>query len=176
MLFKWNLQPDYFNPRSHEGSDTLEKYIYATGTDFNPRSHEGSDWNTVEINRNHYGFQSALPRGERPGQIGMCGRDELFQSALPRGERHRGAYDEEPGIEISIRAPTRGATHFISPDDGSNANFNPRSHEGSDRCCGGKCIRLIISIRAPTRGATIRKMLQSTQRRYFNPRSHEGSD
>ena len=65
MLFKWNLQPDYFNPRSHEGSDTLEKYIYATGTDFNPRSHEGSDWNTVEINRNHYGFQSALPRGER---------------------------------------------------------------------------------------------------------------
>ena len=22
-------------------------------------------WNTVEINRNHYGFQSALPRGER---------------------------------------------------------------------------------------------------------------
>ena len=43
MLFKWNLQPDYFNPRSHEGSDTLEKYIYATGTDFNPRSHEGSD-------------------------------------------------------------------------------------------------------------------------------------
>ena len=132
MLFKWNLQPDYFNPRSHEGSDTLEKYIYATGTDFNPRSHEGSDWNTVEINRNHYGFQSALPRGERPGQIGMCGRDELFQSALPRGERHRGAYDEEPGIEISIRAPTRGATI--------------RGLDYWAMCD--------ISIRAPTRGAT----------------------
>ena len=102
-----------------------------------------------------------------------------------------------PG-QISIRAPTRGATGTqwkstaITTDfnprshEGSDLvksvcvagmnYFNPRSHEGSDRCCGGKCIRLIISIRAPTRGATIRKMLQSTQRRYFNPRSHEGSD
>ena len=93
MLFKWNLQPDYFNPRSHEGSDTLEKYIYATGTDFNPRSHEGSDWNTVEINRNHYGFQSALPRGER--RFVKCFK--------------------VPSADISIRAPTRGATWVMRP-------------------------------------------------------------
>ena len=79
-------------------------------------------------------------------------------------------------------------------------NFNPRSHEGSDR--GQDLVRvlsIIISIHAPTRGATTRskysrrrtRRFQSTlprgerrwtwpqtqhRRHYFNPRSHEGSD
>ena len=79
------------------------------------------------------------------------------------------------------------------------ANFNPRSHEGSDSGYYHQGDRSCISIHAPTRGATRRRLrlllhpveFQSTlprgerrctsnkrsmHRAYFNPRSHEGSD
>ena len=78
--------------------------------DFNPRSHEGSDaegrttGNTVDI------FQSTLPRGERPSPGHM---------EITRGD-------------ISIHAPTRGATIALSVFSVPVRNFNPRSHEGSD--------------------------------------------
>ena len=78
------------------------------------------------------------------------------------------------------------------------ANFNPRSHKGSDEDFIDLAERLVISIHAPTRGATRpkgiaerAKLFQSTlpqgERRWglpfispmytdFNPRSHKGSD
>ena len=35
---------DYFNPRSHEGSDRMQKSLTPNSVNFNPRSHEGSDF------------------------------------------------------------------------------------------------------------------------------------
>ena len=120
---------------------------------FNPRSHEGSD--------------RADERSYK--------RVQKFQSTLPRGERHRISKNHFSYCNISIHAPTRGATASPNNDDGSNrfqstlprgerqsgtnggykANyFNPRSHEGSD---------FDAIIRTGWNGN-------------FNPRSHEGSD
>ena len=100
----------------------------------------------------------------------------LFQSTLPRGERLYPETGKIENVEISIHAPTRGAT------------LN-QVHRAWTRS---------ISIHAPTRGATVLPqknlpqilLFQSTLPRgerhahqrpagtayNFNPRSHEGSD
>ena len=122
-----------------------------------------------------------------------------FQSTLPRGERLCESSYGERDIQISIHAPTRGATVATSRVKGCSADFNPRSHEGSDlswsrskstphnfnpRSHEGSDLwqgftaeyNPIISIHAPTRGATLGKIDLSEPHTDFNPRSHEGSD
>ena len=100
-------------------------------------------------------------------------------------------------MEISIHAPTRGAT-LRHGTQVSHVYFNPRSHERSDfNCIVHSTIFLIfqstlpreerlyfthwfsspflISIHAPTRGATSAGFLMGDSHD-FNPRSHERSD
>ena len=55
---------------------------------------------------------------------------------------------------ISIRAPTRGATFCRGLCYQCCADFNPRSHEGSDEFVIKQVEPSGISLRAPTRGAT----------------------
>ena len=99
-------------------------------------------------------FQSTLPRRERPLNVSELHAHIGFQSTLPRRERHsvHGIYCTL--YNVSIHAPTKGATpvkvyiyndwRFQStlprrerpfPADNRNwdGSFNPRSHEGSDR-------------------------------------------
>ena len=76
---------------------------------FNPRSHKGSDIAYVYI-----------------------AAGKTFQSTLPQGERRRSQTTCTERSEISIHAPTRGATCLAF----------------------GKRAEFIISIHAPTRGAT----------------------
>ena len=57
-------------------------------------------------------------------------------------------------IDISIHAPTRGATAPCGTGFQNSRYFNPRSHEGSDAPTSDKAAMKIISIHAPTRGAT----------------------
>ena len=61
---------------------------------------------------------------------------------------------QQSGKKISIHAPTKGATFLKTLMPIVTANFNPRSHEGSDPKCTQITPRFI----------------------HFNPRSHEGSD
>ena len=77
-----------------------------------------------------------------------------FQSALPRGERQQIGGSPDEDRNISIHAPTRGAT----------ASSIQYLDLGS------------ISIHAPTRGATRKQVRPLLEPRDFNPRSHEGSD
>ena len=105
-----------------------------------------------------------------------------FQSTLPHGERLVAVYGIGPLAEVSIHAPTRGATELNNlladlmrfqstlphgerrgrglPRAASGC-FNPRSHTGSDR------VRLLlsvpsgVSIHAPTRGATRSRSVNS---------------
>ena len=57
------------------------------------------------------------------------------------------------------------------------ADFNPRSHKGSDSVYSYTCNMPIgISIHAPTRGATWDYLDSLKSIMYFNPRSHKGSD
>ena len=76
-------------------------------------------------------FQSTLPRGERRQPTKHSKERKEFQSTLPRGERRR-----------------RGRLRD------NLANFNPRSHEGSDEDDDFDADADYISIHAPTRGAT----------------------
>ena len=144
--------------------------------DFNPRSHEGSDVGDNYLEYDADGFQSTLPRGERPGWprrwCTPChdfnprsheGSDEHLEAfgvasdisihAPTRGatRRHENALATEG---ISIHAPTRGATVSPPPIRRFDKHFNPRSHEGSDRSGRPRPRRRCISIHAPTRGAT----------------------
>ena len=55
-----------------------------------------------------------------------------FQSTLPRGERpSTGAFFFD-FLAVSIHAPTRGATQILCFLPRLFKSFNPRSHEGSD--------------------------------------------
>ena len=78
----------YFNPRSHEGSDAAVDALDYLKANFNPRSHEGRDDRVQCI---------------------LCAITQ-FQSTLPRGERQCRLKYEIEQAEISIHAPTRGAT------------------------------------------------------------------
>ena len=84
-------------------------------TDFNPRSREGSDFRIL-CSLNPIGYFN--PRSHK-------GSDHAFGSFCSSSH-------------ISIHAPTKGATHFISRKAKNDTNFNPRSHEGSDRRNGMK--------------------------------------
>ena len=77
-------------------------------------------------------FQSARPRGARLVRFQFDTPDNGFQSARPRGARHGAERRFIHGVDVSIRAPTRGATlrspRLIQP----NTGFNPRAHAGRD--------------------------------------------
>ena len=142
---------------------------------FNPRSREGSDLLHASPNPYNMGFQSTLPRGERPKLIFSF---SIILNFNPRSREGSDFYESRANrfTRISIHAPARGATFtlllqiinysYFNPRsrEGSDAilppfllyssNFNPRSREGSDP---HDCLRphaQSISIHAPARGAT----------------------
>ena len=122
--------------------------------DFNPRSHEGSDTIAGTATTSRIRFQSTLPRGERPAEL----RNSPVHLRNFNPRSHEGSDIEfiygflRP--EISIHAPTRGATSGLKLFSYVQCNFNPRSHEGSDALLRMNDNDIMISIHAPTRGAT----------------------
>ena len=164
-----------FNPRSHEGSDTIFIIWILFSLYFNPRSHEGSDSTGHITITGGNKFQSALPRGERLRMLSALhvlgyfnprsheGSDLLcafplpvsyiFQSALPRGERLIDRYRRADNRDFNPRSH-EGSDPVPLSVPGSDVYFNPRSHEGSDS----------VPIRYSSGSIN------------FNPRSHEGSD
>ena len=99
-----------FNPRSHEGSDVPPLQKIGGKNYFNPRSHEGSDDMPERCADCPLRFQSTLPRRERLRPLNESRQTFLFQSTLPRRER----LCNTPAVfihkQISIHAPTKGAT------------------------------------------------------------------
>ena len=105
------VQPYYFNPRSHEGSDYRFLKGSRSGYYFNPRSHEGSD----VIRR-----------------VRFTGNGTISIHAPTRGATCRSWLTSYQILQISIHAPTRGATVARVYSGVQPYYFNPRSHEGSD--------------------------------------------
>ena len=145
--------------------------------DFNPRSHKGSDNAAITYTSLSKQFQSTLPQGERRKK--GSGKTTLitFQSTLPQGERPCSGCEDAALCQISIHAPTRGATATVKRWIGMIFNFNPRSHKGSDII--RSCLR--------QRHWKFQSTLPQGERRemdmpgtcnhwHFNPRSHKGSD
>ena len=123
---------------------------------FNPRSHEGSDRITDAYQGFSKQFQSTLPRRERLLSLRCWEKIREFQSTLPRRERRLWSPCFLVVFVVSIHAPTKGATSYMTKSEktvefqstlprrerrqasGGNVvdlSFNPRSHEGSDGFC-----------------------------------------
>ena len=121
----------YFNPRSHEGSDPNGFGSVYKLSDFNPRSHEGSDL-----------------KSHRKPVIQL-----YFNPRSHEGSDYPAPFTIATTPDISIHAPTRGATMF--------------------------CLVMHLSSRFQStlpRGERLHSSVTVQSPLYFNPRSHEGSD
>ena len=78
-----------------------------------------------------YIFQSTLPRGERPIPMTSTGYVRNFNPRSHEGS-DIGIKEFNDNGDISIHAPTRGATTDVPSGAPIGYDFNPRSHEGSD--------------------------------------------
>ena len=96
------------------------------------------------------------PRSHEGSDVKALGYKEILQISIhaPTRGATNDSKNEWYKTPISIHAPTRGATFRYICLGRLNNDFNPRSHEGSDSC----------------------RKHKYTNRIYFNPRSHEGSD
>ena len=100
----------HFNPRSREGSDTVDHAVICITHVIS--IHAPAKGATVirDAHLHTSAFQSTLPRRERPNSRSRSAFTQSFQSTLPRRERPPRALDTK--------------WHAC--------NFNPRSREGSD--------------------------------------------
>ena len=150
----------YFNPRSHEGSDPNGFGSVYKLSDFNPRSHEGSDL-----------------KSHRKPVIQL-----YFNPRSHEGSDYPAPFTIATTPDISIHAPTRGATMFCLVMHLSS-RFQSTLPRGERHCGGyiGKHTQK-ISIHAPTRGATrctrvnansntFQSTLPRGERQQFSPKS-----
>ena len=155
------------------------------------------------INMAHCGlikrFQSTLLREERHLRLTMLPYYGLFQSTLLREEPPEETVEALAYLDISIHAPTRGATLSMNLSLYCNLHFNPRSYERSDgrrhgwffNGLGFQSTLLREERRLPNWPHFPMSWFQSTLLReerlnpatslqylslYFNPRSYERSD
>ena len=123
--------------------------------DFNPRSREGSDTN----------------------DSGIRATSSKFQSTLPRRERRFTEEEARAIVAISIHAPAKGATFFISTSsllwDRFQSTLPRRERPKAEKV---PLPPIPISIHAPAKGATNGTFITIKTATYFNPRSREGSD
>ena len=102
-----------------------------------------------------YEFQSTLPREERPYFHFHCSISLIFQSTLPREERLTSSDAINIVTNISIHAPTRGATALTSCLKTTQKQFQSTLPREERQLYVQGLLRLYdISIHAPTRGAT----------------------
>ena len=99
-------------------------------------------------------FQSTHPHGVRQPANVLTFRKKKFQSTHPHGVRPEDCDELKGYIEVSIHAPTRGATVCKAKLVYCNLRFNPRTHTGCDNFQTLKFMDITVSIHAPTRGAT----------------------
>ena len=127
--------------------------------DFNPRSHERSDVGVAVFPHVIFEFQSTLPREERRAVLPVHRNQGLFQSTLPREERQKHGFMIEWCLQISIHAPTRGATEDAEGGDVLLAFQSTLPREERRIIAVVDFSATIISIHAPTRGATCPTLL-----------------
>ena len=99
-------------------------------------------------------FQSTHPHGVRLILPDTKMYQPKFQSTHPHGVRHDFRLQPLCKLDVSIHAPTRGAT----------GNRSLATHP------------IVVSIHAPTRGATCRWSFSCSDCNSFNPRTHTGCD
>ena len=117
------------------GATSAAPGIPCSARHFNPRTHVGCDSLPWRWAHQWSRFQSTHPRGvRRPHRRKGC-RLRKFQSTHPRGVRLGAFFVPYVAFDISIHAPTWGATNERIFSRQSKVNFNPRTHVGCDRHC-----------------------------------------
>ena len=76
----------YFNPHSHEGSDSKRNTIQTIRYNFNPHSHEGSDFYIGTTKPTKGDFNPHSHEGSDTAGKSFVERQQTFQSTLPRRE------------------------------------------------------------------------------------------
>ena len=143
-----------FNPRAHGGRDCYLSRFRLRTKSFNPRAHGGRDWTRPRPLRDRRTVSIHAPTGgatSSPPSRTCCatsfnprahgGRDLSLLTVMPAAESfnpraHGGRDNRSPRDraeeDVSIHAPTGGATglrHLVSV---SCQGFNPRAHGGRD--------------------------------------------
>ena len=120
---------------------------------FNPRTHVGCD---EELNTliAHYKFQSTHPRGVRLDSQKFLQMDANISIHAPTWGATSTTLPTPFEIKISIHAPTWGATKNRQYQTDTTEDFNPRTHVGCDSLEDTYHLTQVISIHAPTWGAT----------------------
>ena len=121
-------------------------------------------------------FQSTRPRGARLIQLARLASVVLFQSTRPRGARHDYFHIIALRFNVSIHAPTRGATpaaSWLRCRRPVSIHAPTRGATGNRR---NSQLHTLVSIHAPTRGATVCPSCGQTNYYCFNPRAHAGRD
>ena len=146
----------------------------------------------------YHGFQSTLPRGERPRVIVPFKSSVVFQSTLPRGERLPIMLVNTLEILFQSTLPRGERLGRVKVCSKYCVYFNPRSHEGSDKRerlntdevnqfqstlprgerpqLGEYIASTSVFQSTLPRGERHLLHSKSQDHSYFNPRSHEGSD
>ena len=142
---------------------------------FNPCFLEGRDYRCKTAKLISKPFQSTLPRRERLGSSSFVAAAMCFN---PRSHEGSDRVSDEflYATEVSIHAPTKGATPPAPNLRATRSGFNPRSHEGSDTNRHNFYFLLLLF-----QSTLPRRERHKAERRghtwgSFNPRSHEGSD
>ncbi len=124
------------------------------------------------------GFQSTLPRRERPA---LNRRHNWNMPDFNPRSREGSDITDRADCVVAFRfqstLPRRERLQLFKMGIYRRCYFNPRSREGSDMIlCFQKGGVASISIHAPAKGATDYEVLCMLDTLYFNPRSREGSD
>ena len=142
-----------FNPRAHTGRDCISHTNKTAIACFNPRAHTGRDFLYLTRAIGIVGFNPRAHTGrDAPVNLGAW-RSEVSIHAPTQGATHRLASWVEL-LEVSIHAPTQGATWTNTTKPTPVRCFNPRAHTGRDF----QSIILLSMVRC------------------FNPRAHTGRD
>ena len=107
---------------------------------FNPRARAGRDYRERRTDHAGTEFQSTRPCGARPNSSIRPSFGLWFQSTRPCGARQRRPRYPSYAEVVSIHAPVRGATAFLTMCSRSSPCFNPRARAGRDKsstfnCC-----------------------------------------
>ena len=101
----------YFNPRSDERSDKVSRETFFLRLHFNPRSDERSDCHDVLLSSRFMYFNPRSDERSDPALSPVLAPQIYFN---PRSDERSDTHNSRRRVdaEISIHAPTNGATHI----------------------------------------------------------------
>ena len=130
----WQLVPneEHFNSRTHKGCDSRSQAKYVGDKRFQFTHPQGVRHQQILHLRKRSTFQFTHPQGVRLLLQYLEAVNNEFQFTHPQGVRHYQPLRIVILANISIHAPTRGATNARLAHEALIYDFNSRTHKGCD--------------------------------------------